>query len=75
LEEYNQSHQREVVRKLLTKIGEPCKRLLELMYIYGYSTEAVVEEMNYSDERVVRKRKCLCLKKMREMLKEMEDVF
>lgn len=75
LDEYHQSHQKEVVRKLLSRIGEPCKTLLELMFIHGYSTEAVVEEMGYSDERVVRKRKCLCLKKMREMLKEHEDLF
>jgi RNA polymerase sigma factor (sigma-70 family) len=75
LDSYHNSHQREVVRKLLKEIGEPCKTLLELMYINGYSTEAVVEEMGYSDERVVRKRKCLCLKKMREILKEKGDVL
>jgi hypothetical protein len=43
------------------------------MFIKGYSAEAVVREMNYSDERVVRKRKSLCLKKMREMVAEKKD--
>jgi len=33
----------------------------------------VVEEMNYSDERVVRKRKSLCLKRMREIVAGKKD--
>jgi RNA polymerase sigma factor (sigma-70 family) len=61
-------HQRELVRKILNKIGDPCKTLMELIFIRGYSADAVVDEMGYSDERVVRKRKSLCLKQMRELL-------
>ena len=77
LDEYQKDHQKEVVRKLLDEIGDPCKTLLKLVFIHNYSVEAVVEEMNYSDERVVRKRKSLCLKKMREMVaeKKNEDFF
>jgi hypothetical protein len=41
---------------------------MELIFIRGYSADAVVDEMGYSDERVVRKRKSLCLKQMRELL-------
>ena len=70
LNDYEDTHQKELVRRLLNEIGDPCKTLLELMFIKGYSAEAVVREMNYSDERVVRKRKSLCLKKMREMVAE-----
>lgn len=73
LSSYENTHQKELVRKLLSEIGDPCSTLLELMFIKGYSAEAVVREMNYSDERVVRKRKSLCLKKMREMVAEMKD--
>lgn len=68
LDQYHKDHQKEVVRHLLEQIGDPCKKLLELMFIHGYSPDAVVQEMGYSDERVVRKRKSLCLKKMREMV-------
>jgi DNA-directed RNA polymerase specialized sigma24 family protein len=73
LSDYEDTHQKELVRHLLNDIGDPCKTLLELMFIKGYSAEAVVREMNYSDERVVRKRKSLCLKKMREMVAEKKD--
>jgi len=68
LDDYQDAHKKEVVRHLLKQIGNPCKQLLELMFIQGYSAEAVVYEMGYSDERVVRKRKSLCLKKLREMV-------
>lgn len=73
MDEYNDTHQKQAVRQLLNEIGDPCKKLLELMFIDGYSAEAVVTEMGYSDERVVRKRKSLCLKKMREMVAEKKD--
>lgn len=73
LDNYQDEHQKELVRHLLNEIGDPCKKLLELMFIRGYSAEAVVREMGYSDERVVRKRKSLCLKKLREMVAEKKD--
>lgn len=73
LDSYQDEHQKELVRHLLDEIGNPCKKLLELMFIQGYSAEAVVYEMGYSDERVVRKRKSLCLKKLREMVAEKKD--
>ena len=77
LDQYQKEHQKEVVRKLLEEIGDPCKTLLKLVFIHNYSVEAIVEEMNYSDERVVRKRKSLCLKKMREIVAEKkgEDLY
>ena len=68
LEKYNNSHNKEIVRSLLEEIGDPCKTLLTLIFIQNYATDAVVEAMNYSDERVVRKRKSLCLSRMRDMI-------
>jgi RNA polymerase sigma factor (sigma-70 family) len=73
LNEYEDTHQKEIVRYLLDQIGDPCKTLLNLMFIKGYSADAVVREMGYSDERVVRKRKSLCLKKLREIVAEKKD--
>ena len=73
LNEYEDAHQKEIVRYLLDQIGDPCKTLLNLMFIKGYSADAVVREMGYSDERVVRKRKSLCLKKLREIVAEQKD--
>jgi RNA polymerase sigma factor (sigma-70 family) len=75
LDEYQQNHDKAVVQQLLHRIGDPCKTLLELIYLYDYSALAVAEEMGYSDERVVRKRKCLCLKKLREMIADFPDLL
>ena len=69
-DQYQSNHHKKLVSSLLDEIGDPCRQLLKLVYIDGYSTEAVVREMNYSDERVVRKRKSLCLKKMREIVND-----
>ncbi len=73
LDKYHNEHQSELVKKLLNEIGDPCKTLLTLIFIHNYSNDAVVEEMNYSDERVVRKRKSLCLKRMREIVAAKKD--
>lgn len=73
LNSYQEEHQKNVVQELLNEIGDPCQTLLKLMFIEGYSSEAVVHAMGYSDERVVRKRKSLCLKKLREMVAEKND--
>lgn len=75
MDAFNRSHEKELVKALLEKIGDPCKRLLEMMYIHGYSTEAVVEEMGYSDERVVRKRKFLCIQQLRDMMRNTKDIL
>lgn len=73
LDDYQHNHQKRIVKVLLDEIGDPCKTLLHLIFIQNYSADAVVREMNYSDERVVRKRKSLCLKKMREMVADRKD--
>ncbi len=70
LSDYQNQHQKKLVRELLSNVGEPCQTLLQLIFIRGFSAEAVANEMGYSDERVVRKRKSLCLKKLREMVAE-----
>jgi len=70
LDQYTHEHQKEVVRILLKEIGNPCKRLLELFFYRNYSTEAVAHTMDYKDERVVRKRKSICLKQLRTLYQQ-----
>ncbi len=66
LDAHQNAHQREVVRSLLEQIGDPCRKLLNLIFIQGVPPKEVVDLMGYSDDRVVRKRKSLCLKQLRE---------
>jgi RNA polymerase sigma-70 factor (ECF subfamily) len=65
-----QAQNKQLVKHLLSKIGDPCATILEMLFVKGMHPEAVASAMNYSDERVVRKRKSLCLKRMREMVQE-----
>lgn len=64
----DQKEKAALVKSLLQRIGEPCKQLLELIYINGYVMEAVANEMGFPSEGAVRKRKFDCLKKMRKMI-------
>ena len=73
LDEYLKSDQIKMVRNLLNKIGDPCKKLLTLIFINNYSYDSVVKEMNYSDERVARKRKSVCLQKMRDLVNDFKE--
>ncbi len=73
LEHYQNNHQREFVRQLLDKIGDPCRKILSLIFIDGLGHKEVVDAMGYSDERVVRKRKSLCLKTLREMSLQLKN--
>jgi RNA polymerase sigma factor (sigma-70 family) len=68
LDLYEYQEQKKLVQQLLERIGDPCKKLLELIYIHDYVNEAVAEEMNIPSEGAVRKRKFDCLKKMRNLI-------
>jgi RNA polymerase sigma factor (sigma-70 family) len=58
----------EKAKLLLNKIGEPCRQILQLIYLKSYSMEAVAEEMDFPSTGAVRKRKFDCLKKIRSMV-------
>ncbi len=63
-----QSAKAELIRRLLDKLGEPCRQVLELAYLRGFVMEAIAEELNLPSAGAARKRKHDCLKKLRELL-------
>jgi RNA polymerase sigma factor (sigma-70 family) len=63
-----QRHRADLVRRLLSQIGEPCRTVLDMFYLRGYSMEALAEEMELPSEGAARKKKFDCLKKMRDLL-------
>ncbi|MFM9946885.1 MAG: RNA polymerase sigma factor [Saprospiraceae bacterium] len=58
-----------MARALLDRIGEPCRSLLEMVYIKEFVMEAVAENLGLPSEGAARKRKFDCLQKMKELLK------
>ena len=57
-----------LVQEALKKIGERCRQVLILFYYHSYSIEALMHEMDYKNENVVRSHKSRCLKTLKEIL-------
>jgi RNA polymerase sigma-70 factor (ECF subfamily) len=69
------SHQKFLVDRVLEKVGEPCKSLLLMFYFKNYSYEAIAINLGYKDEMGVKKKKCLCLRKIREQLANDRNIW
>lgn len=64
------NEKRDAVLGVLTKLGEPCKKLLIATIYYGTSMQEIVEEGDYSSEQIVRNKKYKCLKRLKELIRE-----
>lgn len=61
-------HKKEMVRQLLSHLGEKCQRILILFYYHRYSIESIQKEMGYNHVDVVRSRKLKCIKQLRALV-------
>lgn len=69
-EKERREQNKQLVRHLLSKIGNPCASLLEMIFVKGMHPEAVASALNYKNEGVIRKKKSYCLKHLREIVQE-----
>jgi len=53
----------------LVHLSEQCQRIIRLFYYDEYSIQAIVDELGYQNENVVRSQKSRCLKRLREYIK------
>lgn len=60
-------YRKEMVVRLLNQIGETCRRVLTLAFFRNFAMEAIARELNFKSESVAKKKKHLCLKKLKEM--------
>lgn len=66
----------EIVKKednlivLLNKLEEPCKEILVGFYFGNKSMKVLLEEFDFKNEQVLRNRKSLCMKKLKELIQE-----
>lgn len=67
-EKLNQQHNQEQVNRILTKIGEPCKTILFQYYFLNFSLESIAIRHGYKNEAVAKKKKFICIQKIRELL-------
>lgn len=52
------------VRELVGKLGEPCRKLLQLFYYDNLSMKEIVDHLPYENEQVVRNKKYKCLQQL-----------
>lgn len=60
-------YRKEMVVRLLNQIGDTCRLVLTLAFFRNFSMEAIARELNFKSESVAKKKKHLCLKKLKEM--------
>lgn len=62
--------QKDLVRKLLEKVGESCRKILELTFIEDNSDEAIAEKMKIASTGAVRQKRFNCLNKLRTLVRQ-----
>lgn len=70
--QYEEAEQKETVRLLLEKIGEPCNSVLRMFYFDDSDMKTIAAKMNYKTEQIAAKRKFICLQQMRKMMSDMK---
>lgn len=61
------TYRKEVIVRLLNHIGETCRTVLTLAFFRNFSMESIAHELNFKSESVARKKKHLCLKKLKDL--------
>ena len=61
------------LKNALVVMGDPCKRLLELMYYQKLSQDEIGELMGYKDRDTVKSKKYKCIARLKKILENPED--
>jgi RNA polymerase sigma factor (sigma-70 family) len=62
------TYRKEVIVRLLNQIDETCRRVLTLSFYRNFSMESIANELNFKSESVAKKKKHLCLKKLKDLV-------
>ncbi|HEX5170249.1 MAG TPA: sigma-70 family RNA polymerase sigma factor [Cyclobacteriaceae bacterium] len=60
----------EMAKRALIKLGEPCKKLVELFYYDRKSLEEITALLNYKNAETAKNQKCKCMKRLRKLCEE-----
>lgn len=58
----------EVVRQLMSKMGDKCRKVLTLFYFDQKNMKEIMEEMNWNTVQSAKNKKSLCMKKIKKMI-------
>ena len=67
LEQVEKEQSLVLMERSLSKLGDPCKSLLELYYFHNKSMEEIAGEMNYKNRATAKNLKCKCMARLREI--------
>lgn len=59
-----------LLQKAFTKIGEQCRKVLQLFYYEEKNLDEIQEELGYSNKDVLKSQKSRCLKQLKDLTKE-----
>ncbi|MEM6764332.1 MAG: sigma-70 family RNA polymerase sigma factor [Bacteroidota bacterium] len=65
MEEQDRKH---MVRRIFHRMDDSCREILQLFYFQKFSMESIANQLGYSSDTVARKKKSICLKKIRKVL-------
>jgi RNA polymerase sigma-70 factor (ECF subfamily) len=60
----------EIVKSALNKLGDPCRKLVELFYYDRKSLEEISEQLSYKNPETAKNQKCKCMKRLRKLCEE-----
>lgn len=62
------AYRKEVIVRLLNQLDATCRNVLVLSFYRDFSMESIASEMNFKSESVAKKKKHLCMKKLKELV-------
>lgn len=61
-------YRKEIILRMLNQIDEICRNVLVLSFYNNFAMESIASTMNFKNEAVAKKKKHLCLKKLKELV-------
>lgn len=60
----------EIATRALNKLGEPCRKLVEMFYYERKNLEEITNALNYKNAETAKNQKCKCMKRLRKLCEE-----
>ncbi len=74
VESFLHQERNDLVRQLLDRLPEPCRKILQYAYYQGYSMEEIARRFEFKNAQVARNKKSRCLKRLKELLNTSEQL-
>ncbi|MEL6191261.1 MAG: sigma-70 family RNA polymerase sigma factor [Bacteroidota bacterium] len=62
-----EQHRQHLVNSIFNKMDTSCREILKLFYFQKFSMESIANELGFGSDTVARKKKSICLKKIRKV--------